>query len=33
VADEMLRTNPVDGDAQNLMRKASIARTTRQGRW
>lgn len=33
VADEMLRANPVNGDAQNLMRKASIAHTTRQGHW
>ncbi len=33
VADGMLEKNPVDGDAQNLMRKASIARTTEQGSW
>lgn len=33
VADEILAFNPVDGEAQTLMRKASIARTTEQGRW
>lgn len=33
VADAMLRMNSVDGDAQSLMRKASIARTTDQGHW
>lgn len=33
VADEILALNPVDGEGQTLMRKASIARTTRQGRW
>jgi tetratricopeptide (TPR) repeat protein len=33
VADEILRLNPVDGEGQTLMRKASIARTTKQGRW
>lgn len=33
VADEILSLNPVDGEGQTLMRKASIARTTRQGKW
>ncbi|MCF7689031.1 MAG: tetratricopeptide repeat protein [Cephaloticoccus sp.] len=33
VADELLRLNPVDGDAQTLMRKASIDKTTRLGHW
>lgn len=33
VADGLLRQNSVDGDAQSLMRKASIARTTTQGQW
>ena len=33
VADALLRLNSVDGDAQSLMRKASIARTTDQGHW
>ena len=33
VADALLRLNPVDGEAQSLMRKASIARTTDQGHW
>ncbi len=33
VADELLALNSVDGDAQALMRKASIARTTTEGRW
>lgn len=33
VADEILALNPVDGEGQTLMRKASIARTTRQGKW
>lgn len=33
VADEILKINPVDGEAQSLMRKASIARTTTQGHW
>jgi tetratricopeptide (TPR) repeat protein len=33
VADALLRLNSVDGDAQGLMRKASIARTTDQGHW
>ncbi|MBW7895625.1 MAG: tetratricopeptide repeat protein [Opitutaceae bacterium] len=33
VADEILRLQPVDGDAQTLMRKASIARATEKGNW
>lgn len=33
VADEILRLHPVDGDAQTLMRKASIARATEKGHW
>jgi tetratricopeptide (TPR) repeat protein len=33
VADEVLRLNPVDGEGQTLMRRASIARTTEQGCW
>ena len=33
VADEILRLHPVDGDAQTLMRKASIARATEKGNW
>lgn len=33
VADEILALNPVDGEGQTLMRKASIARTTQQGKW
>ncbi len=33
IADEMLRTKPTDGDAQNLMRKASIAQTVTSGNW
>lgn len=33
IADVLLRQNSVDGEAQSLMRKASIARTTDQGRW
>lgn len=33
VADEILRHHPVDGDAQTLMREASIARATQQGQW
>ena len=33
VADTLLRLNTVDGEAQSLMRKASIARTTDQGHW
>jgi tetratricopeptide (TPR) repeat protein len=32
-ADEILRRHPVDASAQTLMRKASIARATRQGNW
>jgi len=33
IADEILRTKPTDADAQNLMRKASIAQTVTQGNW
>jgi len=33
VADALLRLNTVDGEAQSLMRKASIAHTTDQGHW
>jgi tetratricopeptide (TPR) repeat protein len=33
IADEMLRIKPTDGDAQNLMRKASIAQTVTKGNW
>ncbi len=33
IADVLLRLNAVDGDAQSLMRQASIARTTDQGHW
>jgi len=33
VADELLRLNPVDGDALTLMRKASIDKTISQGHW
>lgn len=33
LADEVLRTRPVDAAAQNLMRTASIAQTMAQGRW
>lgn len=32
-ADTVLRLHPVDAEAQNLMRRASIARTTRDGNW
>jgi tetratricopeptide (TPR) repeat protein len=33
MADEILRTKPSDPDAQNLMRKASVAQTVSQGNW
>ena len=33
IADEILRTKPTDADAQNLMRKASIAQTVTKGNW
>ncbi len=33
VADDILRRNPVDGPAQNLMRQASIAQTVAKGNW
>lgn len=33
IADAMLKTKPTDGDAQNLMRKASIAQTVTKGNW
>ena len=33
LADEILRDRPVDGEAQNLMRKASIATTVAKGNW
>jgi len=33
IADRVLRKSPVDGDAQTLMRQASIARTITQGQW
>lgn len=33
IANALLRLNFVDGEAQSLMRKASIARTTDQGHW
>jgi hypothetical protein len=33
IADDILRHRPVDGDAQNLMRKASIAQTVAKGNW
>jgi len=33
IADTLLAENPVDGDAQTLMRKASIAQTVDKGRW
>ncbi len=32
-ADAILRTRPVDGDAQNLMRRASVAQTLTRGNW
>jgi tetratricopeptide (TPR) repeat protein len=33
MADELLRDKPNDGDAQNLMRKASVAQTVTKQRW
>ena len=33
VADAMLKSKPTDADAQNLMRKASIAQTVTKGNW
>lgn len=33
IADEILKTRPVDSDAQNLMRKASVAQTVVKNRW
>ena len=33
IADAMLKAKPNDGDAQNLMRKASIAQTVTKGNW
>ena len=33
MADEILKTKPADADAQNLMRKASIAQTVSKGNW
>jgi len=33
IADTLLAENPVDGDAQTLMRKASIAQTVDKGNW
>jgi tetratricopeptide (TPR) repeat protein len=33
VADEILRRRPADSEAQNLMRKASIAQTVSRGGW
>ncbi len=33
IADEILRTKPTDADAQNLMRKASVAQTVVKHRW
>jgi tetratricopeptide (TPR) repeat protein len=33
IADAMLKSKPTDGDAQNLMRKASIAQTVTKGNW
>ncbi len=33
LADAVLRVHPVDGGAQNLMRKASVAQTLTQGNW
>jgi tetratricopeptide (TPR) repeat protein len=33
LADTLLRGNSVDGDAQNLMRKASVAQTLTKGNW
>lgn len=33
VADELLKSKPMDAEAQNLMRKASIAQTVTKGNW
>lgn len=33
IADEILRSKPMDADAQTLMRKASIAQTVTKGNW
>ena len=33
IADEILKTKPMDADAQNLMRKSSIAQTVNRGNW
>jgi tetratricopeptide (TPR) repeat protein len=33
MADEILRTKPTDADAQNLMRKASVAQTVTKHNW
>lgn len=33
IADEMLAARPVDGDAQALMRKASVAQTVGKNKW
>ncbi len=33
MADEILRDKPTDGDAQNLMRKASVAQTVTKHNW
>ncbi len=33
IADDILRHRPVDGEAQNLMRKAAIAQTVTKGNW
>jgi tetratricopeptide (TPR) repeat protein len=33
IADEILRTKPTDADAQNLMRKASVAQTVAKHAW
>lgn len=33
IADEILKTKPMDAEAQNLMRKSSIAQTVTKGNW
>lgn len=33
IADEILRTKPTDAEAQNLMRKASVAQTVTKSNW
>lgn len=33
IADDILRRRPMDGEAQNLMRKASISQTVTKGNW